>query len=76
MKITSTAIMFCCYLSVLLVTKSVADSDPTTFREPDAPMSDEAVFDLSNIALGNAESVRILEFNNKIASQLFNEDGS
>ena len=59
MKITSTAIMFCCYLSVLLVTKSVADSDPTTFREPDAPMSDEAVFDLSNIALGNAESVRI-----------------
>ncbi|EFX77171.1 hypothetical protein DAPPUDRAFT_106387 [Daphnia pulex] len=51
MKIT--AIIFCT-LSVL-VAKSSADSDPTTFREPDAPMSDDATVDLSGIALGNAD---------------------
>ena len=51
------AIIFCA-LSIL-VANSAADSDPTTFREPDHPMSDEATIDFSNIALGNADPVRM-----------------
>jgi hypothetical protein len=67
MKIT--AILFCT-LSVL-VAKSAADSDPTTFREPDAPMSDDAAVDLSGIALGNADPVRMIPDNKTVASKFF-----
>ncbi|KAK4020421.1 hypothetical protein OUZ56_002401 [Daphnia magna] len=48
--------LFAALLLSSLVARSAADSDPTTFREPDTPMSDEAMDDLSNIPLGNADS--------------------